>query len=71
MRFRGGRYYEHKSMLDYCIFVQKCMYEDMKRIKLKISWYLRRSMASTGITETITIKRENFLDWSEIWNTEN
>lgn len=55
-----------RGMIDCCMFVQKCQYEDHKRIILKISWYLRKGLRPMGFSERITIYKDNMDGWYEV-----
>lgn len=61
-----GHFYTKNSMYDCCILIHKKQYEDSKRIVLKISWFLKKSMTPMGITETVTIQKGDIKDWFEI-----
>lgn len=64
--FRHYKFYTHRRMLDVCFRVIKLQWGDDTRLKIKVSWYLKKGLTPMAISETITIKRVDFNNYREI-----
>ncbi len=63
--FRPGTTFTHRHMLDAAILVLKCFRDHKGRCHLRVRWVNRRGM-DLGITERITIVKEQLSNWREL-----
>ncbi len=64
--FYHYKYYTHRRMLDVCFRVIRVQWGDATRLKLKISWYLKKGLIPMALTEIITIKKVDYQHYREI-----
>ena len=61
--FTPNLFWTHVKFMDVVIRVVKRQYSDKKRVKLRVEWW-NKSGWYIGVTENITIKKDQFDNWT-------